>query len=87
MEKPMPDDTQIAVIPKNSKEDVVVSLGIFKEHKLLGVRVFADYRDEGDKKPTPKGISVKATLIPELIEALQDAEAEARRRGWLGHGA
>lgn len=83
----MSDDTRIATIKKNSKEDVVVSLGTYKEYKLLGIRVFSDYKNEGDKRPTPKGLSIKAELIPQMLEALQDAEKEARRRGWLGQGA
>jgi hypothetical protein len=37
----------------------------------------------GGLVPTKKGISLKVERLPELIAALQAAEAEARNRGLL----
>ena len=36
-----------------------------------------------EKRPTKKGISLKVAKLPELIEALEKAKAEAERRGLL----
>ncbi len=79
----MTDGTIIASFAKNRVEDVVVRLETFHGVPCLDVRVFADFDQSGEKRPTKKGIAIKAELIPTLIAALQDAEAEARRRGLI----
>jgi len=38
---------------------------------------------ENEWGPTRKGITCKVELLPEIIKALQDAEAEARKCGML----
>jgi hypothetical protein len=72
-------DTVIATIPKNSREELRVTLGEFKGHNLLYLRAWIS---EGDI-PTKNGFGIQAALIPKLREALQDAEAEGLRRGWI----
>jgi len=43
-----------------------------------------DPRDGGAERiPTKAGIACRVALLPELITALQQAEAEARERGLL----
>lgn len=74
------EDKQIATITKNTREDIRVMLREFKGHKLADLRVWATSAD-GDKIATSKGIGFKVTLLPELIAALRDAEAEARALG------
>jgi len=77
------NSTVIATIPKNKTENVVVSLSEFNGHHLLDVRVFAAFVQGDEPKPTKKGISIAIGRLPALIDALRDAEAEARRRGLL----
>jgi hypothetical protein len=78
----MSDGTLIATVRKNQNEEVRVSLSTFKGCDLCDVRVYASFDDgDAERRPTKKGIAVKVDRLPELIAALQSAEAEARRRG------
>ena len=77
----MTDAHLIATITKNSREQIMISLTEFKGHDLIDVRVFAN--DGSEHVATRKGISIAVGRLPELIQALQGAEAEARRRGLL----
>lgn len=72
-------DTIIATIPKNRREELRVTLGEFKGHQLLQLRAWIS--ESG--LPTKNGFGLQAALIPALRQALQDAEAEAKRRGWV----
>ena len=71
----------IAVIKKNAREEIRVSLTQFKGHDLADARIFADNGTE--YIPTRKGLTFAVKLLPELIAALREAEAEARRRGLI----
>ena len=74
-------DQPIAIIPKNSKEQIEISLTTFKGHELVDVRIFTN---DGTKHvATRKGVTIAVRRLPELIQGLQQAEAEARRRGLL----
>jgi len=80
----MTDATIIATIRKNASESVVVSLAEFKGYHLVDARVHSVFNPGDDPKPTKKGVALRVEKLPELIEALKDAEAEARRRGLIG---
>lgn len=75
----------IATVPKNAKEVLQVAIREFKGYDLLDLRVFVDV-DEEEPRPTQKGISLRVTRMPALIEALKKAQAEAERRGLLPEG-
>lgn len=78
------DPPPIAVIPKNRTEEIRVGLSQFNGHDLINVRVWADRRDGADGRvPTKAGIACRVALLPDLIEALQQVEAEARKKGLL----
>ncbi len=79
-----PDAGSISVIRKNAAEEIRVELTQFNGHDLINVRVWTDPRTGGvERIPTKAGIACNARLLPELIAALQQAEAEARMRGLL----
>lgn len=71
-------ETIVANLPKNTREAVRVELTEFKGFRLLGIRVWTT---EG--RPTAKGLTVKVEMLPELVKALQTAEALARSAGLL----
>jgi hypothetical protein len=74
----------IATIRKNSAEEIRVELGEFNGHDLVNVRVWAEPRNGGAERiPTKAGIACNVRLLPELIEALQQAEMAARNAGLL----
>ncbi len=77
----MSDAEPIAIVPKNSREEVRVDLTEFKGHNLVDIRVFAD--DGSKQTATKKGISLAIAKLPALIDALRKAETEARRRGLI----
>jgi hypothetical protein len=74
--------TLIATIPKNTREEVRVSLSVYRGHRLIDVRVYADGPDD-ERRATPKGVALKLDALPSLRQALADAEAEALRVGWI----
>jgi hypothetical protein len=61
----------IAIIPKNSLEEIRISWGEYKGHRYLDIRVFAEVERKADKVPTKKGVTLRPDLIPELIKALE----------------
>ena len=67
------------VLEKNSRESLVINQTEFKGVKLVDVRVF--YKDEnGDLKPTKKGVSVRLEQLDTLIKALSTVSATAREQ-------
>ena len=74
----------LATIRKNALEEIRVGLSEFNGHDLLNVRIWTDQRNGGSERiPTKAGIACRVALLPEIIEALQQAEAQARARGLL----
>ena len=73
-----------SVLRKNMAEEIRIGLSEFNGHDLVNIRVWADPRNGGAERiPTKAGIACRIALLPELITALQQAEAEARMRGLL----
>ena len=80
----MSGPTIIATLEKNSRELVRIALDEYRGVPLVDVRVMAPAIDPtGLPIPTKKGIALRIELLPELVVALQAAEAEARRLGLL----
>lgn len=78
----------IAIVEKNSREDVRIAIDEFRGTQLVDIRVFADFNsNEADTRtPTKKGVSLKIERLPDLIRALEKAKEEAARRGLLPGG-
>lgn len=75
---------RVAVIRKNTREEIRVDLSEFRGHDLVSLRVWTDPLGPGSERiPTKAGIACNVALIPELIEALRRAEAAARQAGLL----
>ena len=78
------DQAQLAVIRKNALEEIRVELSEFNGHDLINIRIWTDPRNGGSERiPTKAGVCCNVRLLPELIEALQKAEAAARKAGLL----
>ena len=71
----------IAIVPKNARERVQVSLTRYHEHDLVDVRVYADNGEEW--VATAKGVALRTVMLPALAVALKDAEREAQLAGLL----
>ncbi|PJG56631.1 hypothetical protein CVM73_03525 [Bradyrhizobium forestalis] len=67
----------------NRRHDaIVVDLSTYQGHNLVNVRKHAMDRD-GKLKPTPKGIAIKVTRLPDLAKAINKAVEKARELGLL----
>ncbi len=75
----------VATIPKSARDEIRVALTEFSTggavHQMVSARVF--FEDGPEHRPGRNGINVKVTLLPALIEALQEAEREAKAAGLL----
>jgi hypothetical protein len=80
------DTIIIGTIPKNGVEEVRVALTSYAGHALVDVRTYADFGDAEERRATKKGVALKLSRLPALIDALVAAEAEARSRGLLAEG-
>jgi len=63
-------------IKRNDSEIVRVSKREFKGHEFLDLRIYYQ-DDEGDYKPTKKGITINPKLVDELIDALNKEKDSA----------
>jgi len=63
-------------INKNALEEVIVQLTNFKGKDLIDIRIWTKPlpTEEGESKPTKKGVSLAVSAIPDLIEALKEAQ-------------
>ena len=78
------NEETVATISKNQIEEVRVTLGEYQGHKLVSVRVYANWDSAGSpRRPTKKGIALKLERLPALISGLQEAERRARATGAL----
>jgi hypothetical protein len=55
---------------KNALEEIRVSISTFKGRKYLDIRVFYQ-GDDGEYKPSKKGVALSPELLPELETAIQ----------------
>ncbi len=63
----------VARIAKNPTEEVRVSLTSYRGHDLVDIRVF--FQDEqGEWRPTKRGVSLSVDSFAELREAIVKAE-------------
>jgi hypothetical protein len=72
---------EIARFEKSSYEEVRVDISEWKTQKYLNLRVWINprYEQDGEPKPTKKGITLNIELLPKLIEALKKAEKEVMK--------
>ena len=76
----MSEPTPIATVRKNQREEIRVGLRQYQGHELFDVRVYAEPYSGDQYVATKKGVCASVKLLPALIDALQEAETEARRR-------
>ena len=66
---------QVATFEKNSMEEVRVTVSEWKGQKYLDIRTWVNplYEKGEEAKPTKKGITLNAGLLPDLMKALKKA--------------
>lgn len=82
-----PLNVPIATIPKNSREELRVSLAEFKGAQFVDLRIYSEFAGSTHaRSPTKAGVTCSFERLPELVRALTQAEAEARSLGLIGGG-
>jgi len=71
----MSEEQIIHQFKKNANETVMVKFSEFKGKRLIDLRVFY-LSEDGIWRPTPKGISLRRELIPELKQGIDKAAEE-----------
>lgn len=70
----MEDEKIIHEFQKNSAERVRISFITYKGKKLVNLRIYYNAADKGeDWRPSPKGLTLRRELIPELKQAIDKA--------------
>ena len=64
--------TDLGTIPKNSREEIRVTLDEYQGHELVSLRVWFESPD-GDMRPSKKGLAFRRELLPQILEALSGA--------------
>jgi hypothetical protein len=75
----MTEETPIATIRKNSREEIRVGLGEYEGHSVAHVRVWFRAAD-GSMRPSKSGLTFRVDLLPELADAVSLARQEAERQ-------
>ena len=65
-------DTTVAVFPKNSREQVRVTVGDFRGRQILNIRVY--WTSDGSTwSPSKKGLAIGVEKLPVLLASLHQA--------------
>lgn len=65
-------DTTVAVFPKNSREQVRVTIGDFRGRQILNIRVY--WTSDGTNwNPSKKGLAIGVEKLPVLLASLHQA--------------
>lgn len=71
----MADDKIVATFKRNPTEEVRAGVKEFKGRRYIDLRIYY-MDDQGEWKPTRKGISLATDFMPELKEAVGALEKE-----------
>lgn len=64
-----PEFLELGVIPKNSREQIQVSVKTYMKTEYLDIRLF--YKDkEGNYKPSSKGVTIPPDCLEDLLKGL-----------------
>lgn len=77
------EPVKVAIIPKNSTEEIHIALDHYAGRNLIDVRVFAKWNGSEVFSPTKKGVSITPDKLDAVIAALTEAEARAVALGWV----
>ena len=75
-------DEPLAVLPKNARERIEISLTEWHGFSLFSARVYASTGD-GGWVPTTKGLTIRVEQLPDLARAVAEAERTARALGQI----
>lgn len=74
----MAEDKVVASFKCNPTEEVRAGIKEFKGRRYIDLRIYY-MDDQGEWKPTRKGISLATDFMPELKNAVQSIESELKK--------
>ena len=79
----LPEPVEVAKFFKNRRKDViVVSLSTFEGRNLVDIRQYFT-TEQGQNRPTSKGVSMVVLRLPDLAQAINKALKQAKELGLL----
>lgn len=60
----------MAVIRKNTREEIRITRDSYQGQEIINLRVWY-LSDDGDMRPSKKGIAFRLALLPEVLAALK----------------
>lgn len=72
----------VAVVPKNKREEIRISLDLLNGNRLFNARVYFPAQD-GTKRPGNAGIAFKVDKLEAFAEAVALALVTAERKGYV----
>lgn len=72
--------TLIAELQKNSRERLRITMDQYKGHEYIGIRIWFVVED-GQYQPSRSGVTLKPSLISQLVQALELAARAADPKG------
>lgn len=76
-------DHIVAIIDKDQSAQVRIELTEWRGRSRVELREFSPGPISGTWWPSGKAVSLDIAKLPELLDGIRNAEAEARRRGLL----
>ncbi len=64
----------LGVVEKNSRERIEVRAAEYEGHQYIDIRTYWRAKDDGEWKPSKKGVTLRPELVGELIAVLKKAE-------------
>jgi hypothetical protein len=68
-------DQTVSVFSKNKFQEIRVGIREFKSNDLIDIRIWTMTQGAAQMVPTAKGVTINVHLLPQLLKALQDAQA------------
>ncbi len=78
----MSDET-ISIIERGKTADIRVRLMNWHGRDYCDIRTFVSADATGEREPTRKGIAIPIKLLDDVIEALHEAQQQAKASGLL----
>lgn len=68
----------VAAVRKSARDEVQIGLREYAKTRYGEIRVWYAEDDNGEKKPSPRGVTFRLDLVERLGDALRDAHAHLR---------
>ncbi len=70
----------LGVVDKNTRERIEVRLTEYEGHPFVDIRTYWRTGEDEEWKPSKKGVTLKPTLVGELIAVLRKADDDGTGR-------